>query len=384
MPPPERQRRRPVPFVDRLRELRAATVDRNAPIEASSFLVIGGTGFLGTYLVEDLLARGAREVRILCRTPPSDDDRRDQRVSFRTGSVTDRSVVASACHGVDAVFHTAAAYGTPNFGRFGQGTAVYDVNVGGVDNVIAGCRVQRVPMLVYTSSCNVIFDGRDRVDATEDTPYASATAVDHYSRSKILAEGLVLRANDASLATCVLRPNGIYGPREDFITQKALGIARRLRGLPFSLNPRQRTDWTFAYNLVWAHVLALNALRQRPELAAGKAYFVTDGQALHTMSDVLGTCLERVGVPYRPWIRVPTPMMVYGCLISEWLCHAAGRLGVRVSPPFTKAEALKAVVTHTHCIERANRLLGYEPLFTTTEGLHYMLEELSSRGVTDG
>ena len=362
-------------FATRLAALREETREVDVAVAGRRFLSVGGTGFLGRYLVEDLLARGAAEVRILCRTPPKGEH--DPRVSYATGSVTDPEVARKACRGMDVVFHSAAAYGTPPFGRLGPAQDVGDINVRGVESSLAAARAEGVQDFVYTSSTNVIFDGRARVDADETTPYATGRRLDHYSRTKIAAEQLVLAANAGGLRTGVLRPNGIYGPREQYITGKVLPIMRMLRGLPFSLDPSQRTDWTFVYNLVWAHLLWLRRAREAPGDVAGKAYFITDGEALHTMRDVIGSTVKALG--YSSWtlMRVPRFLMVVGCDMLERVCWWLRFLGLR--PPFTRTEALKAVTTHTHSIERARTLLGYRPLVSTAEGLCYMNAELRER-----
>lgn len=364
-------------FATRLAGIRTETPDADGGVADRRFLSVGGTGFLGRYLVEELLARGAAEVRILCRTPPTDDPDRDPRLTFATGSVADAEVARRACENVDVVFHSAAAYGNPPFGRLGPGTALYDINVGGVRNILAGAREAGVRQLVYTSSTNVVFDGTDKLDVTEAEPYAQGRKLDHYSRSKIAAEKLVLAANGDGLHTAILRPNGIYGPREEYITGKVLPLARLMRGLPFSLRPGQRSDWTFVYNLVWAHLLWLKRAGEAADEVSGKAYFINDGQALHTMRDVIGSCIKAVG--YSGWtlMRVPKFLMVVGCAMTERLCWWLRGLGIR--PPFTRTEALKAVISNTHSIDRARKRLGYEPLFSTEEGLHYMNEELRER-----
>ncbi|MFH2005573.1 MAG: NAD-dependent epimerase/dehydratase family protein [bacterium] len=366
-------------FAKRLEELRQETTEVDPAVAGRRFLSVGGTGFLGEYLVEELLARGAAEVRILCRTPPADDPTRDPRITFATGSVTDAAVVSEACRDIDVVFHSAAAYGAPPFGRLGPGTAVHDINVGGVRNTLAAAREQGVSAYVYTSSTNVTFTGKDHWDMDEESsPYASGRKLDHYSRTKIEAEQLVLRANCAELRTASLRPNGIYGPREQYIIGKVLPLARKLRGLPFSLRSKQRTDWTFVYNLVWAHLLAVKRLGEAGDAMGGHAYYITDGgEPLHTMNDIILSFVRAFGFRGRFRIWVPTFLMVIGCVMMERLCYWLRRF--QVTPPFTRTEALKAVVTETHSIERAQRELGYRPLFTTQEGLVHMNAELVVR-----
>ncbi|HOX42428.1 MAG TPA: NAD-dependent epimerase/dehydratase family protein [Myxococcota bacterium] len=373
----------PAPAPDwatRLEALRAETREVDAAVAGRRFLSVGGTGFVGRYLVEELLARGAAEVRILCRTPPR--GAHHPRVTFATGNVTRPEVARAACRGMDAVIHSAAVYGNPPFGSLGPGQDVADTNVRGVESSLAAARAESVADFVYTSSANVVFDGTPRLEADESTPYAMGRRLDHYTRSKIAAERLVLAANGGGLRTGILRPNGIYGPREQYITGKVVPLVRMLRGLPFSLDPSQRTDWTFVYNLVWAHLLWLRRVREAPAEVAGKAYFITDGEAVHTLQDVVGAMVRGLGYPGRAFVRVPRFLMVGGCAVQERLCWWLRDLGLR--PLFTRTEALKAVTTNTHSIERARTLLGYRPLVGTAEGLGYMGAELRARGEPDG
>jgi len=366
-------------FAKRLEELRGETTEVDPAVAGKRFLSVGGTGFLGEYLVEELLARGAEEVRILARTPPTDDPERDPRITFATGSVTDPEVASEACRDIDVVFHSAAAYGSPPFGRLGPGTAVHDINVSGGKKTLAAAREHGVSAFIYTSSTNVTFSGKDRLDMEEESsPYASGRKLDHYSRTKIEAEQLVLAANSNELRTAALRPNGIYGPREQYIIGKVLPLARKMRGLPFSLRSKQRTDWTFVYNLVWAHLLAVKRLGEAGEQMGGHAYYITDGgEPLHTMNDIIMSFVKAFGYKGRFRIWVPTFLMIIGCRMMERLCYWLRRW--KVTPPFTRTEALKAVVTETHSIERARRELGYRPLFTTEEGLVHMNAELEVR-----
>ncbi len=364
-------------FAERIAELRQETAQVSTSVAGRRFLVVGGTGFLGSHLVDDLLARGAEEVRVLCRTPPAADPGRDPRLTFVTGSVTDRETTREACAEIHAVFHCAAAYGNPPFGRLGRADGLYEVNVEGTGNILAAAAARSVGQLVFTSSMAVVFEPRDRLGVDEDAPYASGPHLDHYTRSKIAAERMVLRASCDTLHTAALRPSGIFGPGEQYITHKVLPMARLLRGIPFSLDPAQRMDWTFVYNLVWAHMLWLHADLDPSRDVAGRAYFITDGEPMHTLEDVIASILRAAG--HRRWtlMRVPSGLMIASCGALERVCWWLRGLGLR--PPFTRMEATKAVTTATHSTARARRLLGYEPLISTREGLRHMSQELAAR-----
>src|SRR5690606_8710370 len=126
-------------------------------------LVTGGGGFLGLYLVEQLVARG-ETVRVFTR---GEYPRlRELGVDVVRGDLRDADAVAEACRGVETVFHTAAVPGV-----WGTWTLFYETNTLGTQQVLAGCRQHGVRKLVYTSSPSVVFDGTSHLDADETLPY---------------------------------------------------------------------------------------------------------------------------------------------------------------------------------------------------------------------
>src|SRR5947208_16515751 len=103
-------------------------------------LVTGGGGFLGLYIVEQLVARG-ETVRVLCRG--NDARLTELGVECVSGDVRDSSAVIAACDGVDTVFHVAAVSGI-----WGSWEHYHGINTLGTENVIAACREHNVPRLV--------------------------------------------------------------------------------------------------------------------------------------------------------------------------------------------------------------------------------------------
>jgi len=101
-------------------------------------LITGGTGSFGRAMLEDLVARGHTELRILSRDEEKQDalrnDLRDDRVRFFIGDVRDRSSVDRAAHGVDAIFHAAALKQVPSCEFFPL--EAVKTNIIGSENVI--------------------------------------------------------------------------------------------------------------------------------------------------------------------------------------------------------------------------------------------------------
>ncbi|GLD66162.1 putative short-chain dehydrogenase/reductase family 42E member 2 [Lates japonicus] len=153
-------------------------------------------------------------------------------VSLRAGwkqtqsDIRDYTSLYKVCEGVDCIFHT-ASYGMSGPEQLRK-EQVESVNVGGTNNVINVCKERSIPRLVYTSTINVVFAGKPIEDGDEASVlYVPPDVhIDHYSRTKAIAEQMVLSANGCSLKggellrTCVLRPCGIYGPEEEASSQE--------------------------------------------------------------------------------------------------------------------------------------------------------------------
>lgn len=114
------------------------------------------------------------------------------------GDVTRKQDVQKALHGADCVFHR-ASYGMSGkemlqFGR------VDDVNINGTCHVLEACVEHGVKRLVYVSTYNVVFGGKEIINGNETLPYFPLDDyVDPYSRSKCIAEQLVLKSNGRPL-----------------------------------------------------------------------------------------------------------------------------------------------------------------------------------------
>ncbi len=234
-------------------------------------LVTGGGGFLGRSLVEQLLARGD-QVRTLARGKYPDLERAGAEV--RQGDIRDFDAVNSACREVDAVIHTAAVAGI-----WGPWEWFYGINTVGTQHVVAACRQQRVPRLVYCSSPSVTFDGDDQENADESAPYPRRWLC-HYPHTKALAEQHVLTANgQEGLFTCALRPHLIWGPRDQHLIPRLFDRARR--GRLFRVGDgKNLIDMIYVENAAAAHIQAMDALTPGSPVC-GQAYFISQGDPVN-------------------------------------------------------------------------------------------------------
>lgn len=149
----------------------------------SILAITGGTGFVGSHVLEAGLAAGHRVRALTRRTQPEVDG-----VDWVRGTLDDAVALAELCAGVDAVIHIAGLTNTPDPAEFGP------ANVTGTANVIAAMKAAKAQRLVFVSSL------------AARKPDLSA-----YGASKAEAEALV---EASGLDWTTVRPPGVYGPRD--------------------------------------------------------------------------------------------------------------------------------------------------------------------------
>ncbi|MDD2582502.1 MAG: NAD-dependent epimerase/dehydratase family protein [Desulfuromonadaceae bacterium] len=316
-------------------------------------LVTGGGGFLGGVIVRMLRERGD-QVRSFSRGehPALEDIGVEQ---FR-GDLTDRDAVTSAADGCDTVFHVAAKAGI-----WGSYRDFHSANVTGTGNVITACRANGVATLIHTSSPSVVFDGRDVEGGDESLPYPSIYKA-HYSKTKALAEQMVLAAASPELAVAALRPHLIWGPGDNHLVPRivAKGRAGSLRRIGTRAN---LVDTVYVDNAARAHLQAADRLTADRAIS-GKAYFISNGQPL-PLWEMVNRILAAAGVP--PVTRSISPKLA---LAAGCLCEGLwGVLRLAGEPPLTRFVAHELSSVHWFNIEAARRDFGYQPEISIDEGM---------------
>ncbi|HEX3999454.1 MAG TPA: NAD-dependent epimerase/dehydratase family protein [Pirellulales bacterium] len=316
-------------------------------------LVTGANGFLGRYIVEQLLARGDR-VRALVRS--DSPELRSAGAEIAVADIRDRQATIAACAGIDVVFHVAGLSGI-----WGPWEAYYGVNVAGTENVLEGCRQHGIGRLVYTSSPSVTFDGRDQCGIDESAPYASRWLC-HYPHTKAIAEQRVLAANAAAMHACALRPHLIWGPGDRHLVPRLLERARygELRRVGSGKN---LIDMIYVENAARAHLQAADALASNPGIA-GRAYFISQGEPVNCWAWI-DRLLGLGGLP--PLRRsIPTGVAWYAGALLEtyhrWFCPDE-------EPRMTRFLAAQLGRSHYFDIRRARDDFGYRAVVSTDEGM---------------
>jgi nucleoside-diphosphate-sugar epimerase len=171
--------------------------------------VTGATGFIGSHLVERLVAR-RHDLRVLVRSNSDLRRLRGLGLELAFGDVRDYWAVREAIKGVDVVYHLAGM-----MRDWGPRQLFLDVNVGGTENVCQACVAEGVERLIHTSSVAAtgLEDCSDVKD--ESAPLVTDYRQHPYCYSKAESERVVqCYGRDHGLKVTVLRPSYVYGPRE--------------------------------------------------------------------------------------------------------------------------------------------------------------------------
>jgi len=241
-------------------------VTRFAEEDMMKTLVTGGTGFLGSHLVETLLAQG-HEVRALARTTSDTSHLETTGAELVYGDIEDYDSLPPAVKGVETVFHAAGRV-TPGWGKWQEFESSI---VKGTENVLKASAEAGVSRFLYLSSHSVY--GKLSCSDTpvdESAPCEVAFTRDtYYDYAKLKAEELVFDYhNQGRIKVTVIRPAMIHGIRDRMNTDRIYRhLARRIIVWPGKSNPRCAP--VYASDVAELAVLAANS-----DKAIGQVYNV--------------------------------------------------------------------------------------------------------------
>jgi nucleoside-diphosphate-sugar epimerase len=312
--------------------------------ERDVILVTGGTGLVGSHVIEEARRKGYR-VRALVRSPGSAKPLADWGAELVAGDLGDAESLKAAVRGATIVIHCAA-----KVGDWGPTESYREINVRGLEQLLLAAEQSgALRRFIHISSLGV-YQARDHY-GTDETEEPSTTGIDGYTLTKVEAEKLVLKhVRENGLPAVVLRPGFIYGPRDRTVLPKLLA---RLKSNAFAYlgPPDKLMNNTFVRNLVQAIFLALEH-----DEAVGQVYNITDGR-LVTKKEFVETAAQFAGYPL-PTKIVPLGLAKFLAKVLEGLWKM---LGKKEAPLLSNARIKFLGLNLDYCIDKARRELGYEP-----------------------
>ncbi len=253
-------------------------------------LVTGATGFLGSHLARQLVARG-QAVRVLVRRSSQLRAIEGLPLERTVGDLRDMASVYRAVEGVSRVYHVAADY------RFGvrRPDEIYESNVIGTRNLLQAARRAGVERLIYTSTVATVAVPRNGHLPNEDTFAGLEEMIGHYKRSKFLAEMEVFRAVGGGLPAVIVNPTTPVGPGD----WKPTPTGRII--LDF-LNGRMPAYVDAGLNLVPVEDVAAGHLMAAERGQVGQRYIL--GARNMTLKEILSVLAGIAGRP-APRFRLP-------------------------------------------------------------------------------
>ena len=314
-------------------------------------LITGATGFTGGALAKRLLKDSSNEVRVLIRNEKKAAWLRDAGAEVIVADITDRNAVFNAVKGMDKVFHVAAAYR-----EAGKVDSYYwNINYNGSKNIFDACLEYNVKRLVHTSTIGLVSSVKNP-PSNEEEPYSPG---DIYQNSKCEAEKEALRyAREKGLPVSIVRPAAIYGP----------GDLRMLK--MFKMIAEKR--WVFFGNgKAFLHMVYIDdlidgfLLCSEKEEAIGEV-FIIGGEKYVTLNELSALIANEFKVN-PPGIHLPyKPMEALAVLVEKiWKL-----LKIKKQPPIYKRRVSFFKKNRAFSIEKAKKLLGYQPKIDLATGIH--------------
>ena len=264
-------------------------------------LVTGGTGFIGSHVLERLSALG-EGVRALVRRPA----RLPAGVESVTGDLVAGAGLDKALDGVDTVIHLAGVTKALRTGDYYAGNA-------GATRRLAQAIGGREIRMVHVSSLAAIGPSTNGLPVTEDTPPHPPVT---YGKSKLEAEQIV---RELVPQTVILRPGVVYGPRDTDVFQLLRSISR---GIVVEIAGGERR---FSAIYVKDLVEGILAASRSPR-AAGRSYFMAHPKTL-SWDDLSGAAARIMRrTPRRLTIPVPLAMAIGAC--AEAMARLTGKPGI--------------------------------------------------------
>ncbi len=316
-------------------------------------LVTGGTGFVGSHLIESLRSSGDT-VRAIVRR--SSDREQIARLGGEPvqGELGDLDSLRDACRGCDVVYHAAAR--VEILGDFRE---FHETTVMGTERLVQAAREAGVRRFVYVSSCGVYHPKLMSSGViNESTPSPPPPKWFVYGRTKLAAEEVVRKNVATPMEWVIIRLGYLYGPRNR-------ALHRYFRPFftagPIMLIGSGNNEMTMLYVHDAARAVALAG---RSNEAVGRTLIAAGNERI-TQRIYLNTLADGFGVA-RPTKSLPYPVAYVLGWIGEWM--------LRLSPRLVKIPFNRSVVALTGLPQRIDdtatqQLLNWKPQVRFADGM---------------
>jgi nucleoside-diphosphate-sugar epimerase len=326
--------------------------------DRGKILITGGTGFVGSHLVDLLVERG-RLLRCLARESSDLRYIKHPQIEICYGGLDEATDWDEAFEDVDTVYHVAGL----TFAR--RAKDYFTTNHRGTEAILAAAlkHRSRIKRFVYISSLAAVGPGRRDQPVDEETDPAPITA---YGRSKLAGEEAVRAVSDL-LPTTIVRPPAVYGPRDYALYELFKSIARGVA--PQIGRQDKQVSLVHARDLAEGIVLAGESNRSK-----GREYFISS-EEIYSIT-ALNSLLEKIFNRKVKPLAIPRPVALATALGAELLSALT-----RKKPVINRDKVRDLSQECWGCsIQRAKRELGYRQQVSLEDGLRETIAWYRSEG----
>lgn len=320
--------------------------------EGLKVFVTGGTGFIGSHLVEALIEKGIK-VRVFARDRKKSKDLFRENVEIVEGDLLDSTSIERGVKGVDIVFHLASVINVGNV----SDDYYYKVNVEGTKNLLKASLKENVKKFIFSSSVNV-YPPISKEKLTEDSPCAPDEIL---GKAKLEAEKIIKNfCENSGLNFVNLRISRVYGPRD----LSLLKLFKQINsGLFFMIgNGNGLIQPIFVKDVVEALMLSAekDEIKNEIIIIAGSE-ILTKREFCNEIAMVLGRHI--------PSFYIPVFLAIPPIYLSEKLF-----VFLKKDPVLSRRRARFFLTSQSFNIDKARRLLNFEPKVNVKEGLGLTIE----------
>jgi nucleoside-diphosphate-sugar epimerase len=317
--------------------------------------VTGGTGLLGSFIVERLLEQG-HEVRALARQTSDITHLSSTGAEIVFGDVTDIDSLRSLVHGVQVVFHAAAKV-MPGWGSWEEFESCI---VKGTENMLDVSLEAGVSRFLHVSSGDVYGGARSEHRIPESAPLnVHFQPYDYYAYAKMLADQLAQRyQNEGKVNVTIIRCSAIFGPRDRLLTDRLYGLVNSpIVVWPGRANPK--ATLTYVTDVADCAILA-----STKDNAIGQIYNVAPVEE-QTFRQFVAALARAMGKTERQWTIPMSLLKAVAFVMEMW-----AKLWRFKEPPFlTRSDLLEFEKGMYIDGSKARSDLGWEPKVSLEEGI---------------
>jgi nucleoside-diphosphate-sugar epimerase len=315
-------------------------------------LVTGGTGFIGSHLIDNLLTQGYT-IRVLRRPTSKPHHIKEKNIQFIFGDLLDKKSLTHACRHIDVVFHVAAI---PR--DWGPKKTFFEVNLHGTQNLLDACVQNKVPRFVFMSSAAVY--GFPKTDAPIKEDFRK-TPTAKYGQSKLAAEHLLETYKEKyRITVSAVRSPLVLGPRDFLITPFLIQTLQHKRMFYIGTG-EQRLSVSDGRDVA----TCLRLCGESP-LANGQVYNVKSFDT--TPQQLLETLAKKLHIsPPEKHLAYSHAYLLATILEGIWVLRR------KPNPPLTRQKV--KILSHTRLLDitKAERELHYKSKYTIDTTLNDLI-----------